>query len=55
LDVLYETEDDEARKADVIVPQKIGVIRHLGEKVADTSVFSIKELRRWIKPLKSKK
>lgn len=55
LDVLYETEDNEARKADIIVPQKIGIIRHLGEKMEDTSVFSIKELKQWIKPSLTKK
>jgi len=49
LDVLYETENSDYRKADIIVPQKIGIIRHLGEKKEESLVFSIKELKKWIK------
>ncbi len=49
LDVLYETENSDARIADIIVPQNIGVIRHLGEKKEESSIFSIKELKKWIK------
>ncbi len=49
LDVLYETEDSEARIADIIVPQKLGIIRHLGEKSEESSIFSVKKLTKWIK------
>ncbi len=49
LDVLYKTQNEEARKADIIVPQKLGIIRHLGEKTEDSKILSIKELKKWIK------
>jgi len=49
LDVLYETEGSDARLADIIVPQNIGIIRHLGEKKEESAIFSIKELKKWVK------
>lgn len=49
LDVLYETEGSEPRIADIIVPQNIGIIRHLGEKNEESSIFSIGKLKKWIK------
>ncbi len=49
LDVFYETEGSEPRIADIIVPQKLGIIRHLGEKKEESSVFSVTELKKWIK------
>ena len=49
LDVYYDLNTGEKRKADIIIPQKLGIIRHLGEKPEETSIFSIKELKKWIK------
>ncbi len=49
LDVLYEINGKSPQKADIIIPQKLGIIRHLGEKTTETSIFSINELKKWIK------
>jgi hypothetical protein len=50
LDVHYAVEDKEPRLADIIVPQKIGIVRHLGEKPQESSLKSLKNLAKWIKP-----
>jgi len=49
LDVMYEISGGEAQKADIIIPQKLGIIRHLGEKTEDSKIISWKELKKWIK------
>ncbi len=49
LDVFYELNGSPARIADIIVPQKLGIIRHLGEKTEESKILSIKELKKWIK------
>ena len=50
LDVHYAVENKEARLADIIVPQTLGIIRHLGEKQQESSLPSLKNLTKWIKP-----
>ena len=50
LDVHYAVENKESRLADIIVPQKIGIVRHLGEEQHESSLSSIKNLTKWIKP-----
>ena len=49
LDVLYETEGRKASIADIIVPQKLGIIRHLAEQKDKISMFSIQKIKKWIK------
>lgn len=49
LDVTYKIQNSEIHKADIIIPQKLGIIRHLGEKAENSKIFSIKELKKWIK------
>ncbi len=50
LDVNYEVEDKEAHLADLIVPQKLGIVRHLGEKEHEETLSYFKNLTKWIKP-----
>jgi hypothetical protein len=50
LDVQYAVEDKETRLADIIVPQTLGIVRHLGEKQHESKLKSLKNLTKWIKP-----
>ncbi len=50
LDVHYAVEDKEVRLADIIVPQTLGIVRHLGEKQHESKLKSLKNLTKWIKP-----
>jgi len=49
LDVEYPVENKEAKLADIIVPQKIGIVRHLGEQHHDSTLSSLKNLTKWVK------
>lgn len=49
LDVNYDVADKEARLADIIVPQKIGIVRHLGEKEHTGTLSYLKNMAKWIK------
>ena len=49
LDVMYDTENNEVRLSDIIIPQKIGIIRHLGELQEKTSIKIVKDIKKWIK------
>ncbi|MCF6241825.1 MAG: hypothetical protein L3J74_10840 [Bacteroidales bacterium] len=49
LDVSYTLKNGTKGKADIIVPQKLGIIRHLGEKADNNKVFSFEDLKKWIK------
>lgn len=50
LDVNYPVLGKEPRLADIIVPQKLGIIRHLGEQKHESSLGSLKKLTKWVKP-----
>lgn len=50
LDVNYAVEEQEPRLADIIVPQKLGIIRHLGEQKHKGTLSNLKNLTKWIKP-----
>ncbi|NJO91672.1 MAG: hypothetical protein HC831_23940 [Chloroflexia bacterium] len=50
LDVQYAVENKETRLADIIVPQTLGIVRHLGEKQHESKLKSLKNLTKWIKP-----
>ena len=49
LDVMYDIENTEAKLADIIIPQKIGIIRHLGESQEKSTVKIIQDIKKWIK------
>jgi len=49
LDVMYDTENNKVRLADIIIPQQIGIIRHLGESQEKISIKIMKDLKKWIK------
>ena len=53
LDVHSHLSDEKKRIVDIIIAQKLGIIRHLGEKKEDSKVFSLNELKKWIKPSKT--
>jgi len=50
LDVQYGIEDKETKLADIIVPQTLGIIRHLGEKQHGNTLSSLKNLAKWVNP-----
>jgi len=49
LDVNYDIADKNARLADIIVPQKIGIVRHLGERAHAGTLSYLKNMAKWIK------
>lgn len=49
LDVEYAVKDEEKKLADIVIPQKLGIIRHFGEKHQESTIKSIKGIGKWIK------
>jgi len=49
LDVMYNIENLDAKLADIIIPQKIGIIRHLGELQEKNTIKFLLDIKKWIK------
>ncbi len=49
LDVEYAVEGKEKKLVDIIIPQQLGIIRHLGENYQNIKFKPIKDISKWIK------